>query len=205
MTDTKFLPSHVTTYHTNIDIVENQQYRDCCDEIAALPYDKARHELRIQEQVNRIMRARYRRRDDTSARDRPHPAEVAESGPTFDSGVIGPFHDGWYHFLKQAQGSLEAKLHSDAAGNTSDGQSSGLPPTEDAKKNLELAAFNSHNQANETPVSSPQDAGEVAATGTANETEQSSFSIALSKASHRPTVQGGGTADNYDGGGAGVT
>jgi len=184
------------TYHTNIDIVENQQYRDCCDKIAALPCYKARHELRVQEQANTIMRARYRRRDDTSARDRPHPAEGAKSCPPIDSRFISSFHDPWDHFLQQAQDSPEAKLRSDAA---DDGQSSGLPLTEGANKNPELAAFNGNNQANVTAETFPRDEREVATTGRTYPTGLSWLAMALGKASHHPTVQGGDTADNYDG------
>jgi len=204
VTDTRFLPSHVTADHRNIDIIDNQQYRDCCDEIAALRYGQALYEEQNAERLERFNREWDRRHVVARERDRPNPAEGARSDPTIHSRVMRPFHDGW---LKQAQDSLEAKLHSDAAGNTSDSQSIGLPPAEDANKNPESAAFNCNNQENETAETFPRDKGEVDTAGTTNLTGLPFLAIALGTASHHPRVQGGGTADNYygEGGGSGVT
>jgi len=198
--------------HKKINIVGNQEYRDCCDKIAALPYDKALHELQKQEQMNKLMRDRYRRRDDTRerARDRSNTPEAAKSNPTLDYGVGGPFHVGKYNWpliVKRARNNMLARERANAAANTSDAQSSGLPPTEDAEKNPELAASN---DSNKTPETVPHDAGEIATSGTTNETGQSfvhrglPISALLSKTSHHPTVQDGGTADNYDGEGGGT-
>jgi len=198
VTDTRFLPSHVTAYHMNIDIIDNQQYRDCCDEIVALPYDTAPYEEQNAERLDRYIRE-WCRRHDAGRQRRPNPAEGARSDPTVDYAVIRLFYDGEYNISRSARDSLDASLRSNVADNTSGGQSSGLPPTEDAVRNPELAAPNGNNQVNETAKTFPRDAREVAATGTANETDQSYIPIVLSKASHHPTVQGGGTADNYDG------
>jgi len=207
VTDTRFLRSHVMAYHKNIDIIDNQQYRDCIDEIAALPYDRALHEEQKTERLDRFVREWYRRHDAARERNRPNPAERARSAPTTNYPSMRPFHDGQY-VVNQAQDDLEASLRSNVADNTSDGQSSGLPPTKDVNTDPELAASNGNNQADETPTTFPRDEGEVATTGTTYLTGLSFLAMALRKASSHPTVQGGGTADSYGGekgGGSGVT
>jgi len=197
VTDTKPLPSHVEYAHRNIDTLDNQQYRDCCDKISALPYDKVRHELQKQGQRPVFLQDWYGRGEHTWEGVRPNRAVGGRFNPAVHAGVIGAYPG------ERSLRSLEDELRFIPAYINRNGWSSVLPPTQDAIKGPELAASNGNNQADETPTTFPLDAGEVAATGTANETGMSYLATALSSASHHPTVQGGASADNYDGEGGG--